>query len=414
MRRLAALAAAAFVLAPSALALDAAHKQRAEQLIENSIAWLRTQQDPATGGWAVPPPPANENEPARPVFPAITALVVQGMAMQPGLNANDPTIAAGVAFLKSFVQPDGGIYDRVLPSYNTSISLSALAMIDDPESQAAIKPAQDFLRSLQWSEDSQPVGGDEASKPVDRSHPFYGGIGYGRHGRPDLSNLNWMLQGLEDSGLPATDPAYQRALVFLSRVQMLDEVNDMPYADHTEQGGFIYATSVNKDQVGSGQNQVAEDSATIVEQSEDGPVSTLRCYGSMSYAGFKSMLFADLSHDDPRVVAAYNWLRRHYTMAENPNVGTDGYYYYLVTLARALDAWGDPAILVEGPRPNERTPKGAPKPGETRDWANDLIDALADLQNPDGSFRSIDDRWMENNQVLITAYALLALQHAVR
>lgn len=415
MRRLAALAAAALFAAPQALALDQEHAQRAERMIERSIEWLRTQQDEATGGWNVPPPPQNADEPRAPVFPAITALIVQGMALQPGLDGDDPSIARGVAFLKSFVQPDGGIYDRILPSYNTAIALSALSVVNDPESAAAIKPAQDFLRALQWSEDSNAsIGGDEAAKPIDKSHPFYGGIGYGRHGRPDLSNLNWMIQGLEDSGLPSTDPAYQRALVFLSRVQMLDEVNDMPYADNSEQGGFIYATSVNKDQIGSGQTQIPGDDANITEQGEAGPVSSLRCYGSMTYAGFKSMLFADLSRDDPRVVAALDWLRRHYTMQENPNVGTDGYYYYLVTLSRALDAWGEPTIEILAARANERAPKGAPAPGEVRDWANDLIDALEPLQNADGSFKSIDDRWMEDNQVLITAYALLALQHAVR
>lgn len=407
--------ALALSFASPALAIDPAHKDRAETMIAKAIEWLRMQQDEASGGWAVPPPPQNENEPARPVFPAITGLVVQGMAMQPGLTADDPAISKGVAFLLSFVQPDGGIYDRILPSYNTSIALSALSMVDDPETGDAIRPAQDFLRSLQWSEVSNAeLGGDEAAKPVTRDHPFYGGIGYGRHGRPDLSNLNWMLQGLEDSGLSADDPAFQRALVFLSRVQMVDEVNDMPYADGTNQGGFIYATSVNRDQIGSGQTQVGEEDATITEHAEDGPVSSLRCYGSMSYAGFKSLLFADLSRDDPRVTAAYDWLRRHYTMQENPNVGTDGYYYYLVTMSRALDAWGEPTIQVLGVREGERRPKGAPEAGEVRDWANDMIDALAELQNADGSFRSVDDRWMEDNAVLITAYALLALQHAVR
>ena len=48
-----------------------------------------------------------------------------------------------------------------------------------------------------------------------------------------------------------------------------------------------------------------------------------------------------------------------------------------------------------------------------RDWANDLIAKMGELQNEDGSFRSIDDRWMENNPVLITAYSLIALQHAI-
>lgn len=41
-----------------------------------------------------------------------------------------------------------------------------------------------------------------------------------------------------------------------------------------------------------------------------------------------------------------------------------------------------------------------------RNWGEDLVNRLAELQQEDGSFKSVDDRWMENDQVLITAYAL--------
>ena len=51
-----------------------------------------------------------------------------------------------------------------------------------------------------------------------------------------------------------------------------------------------------------------------------------------------------------------------------------------------------------------------------RNWAKDLVEQLATLQNPDGSFRASKDgaRWMEDNPVLITAYALIALEEADR
>lgn len=368
--------------------------ERAREMIDKAIAYLRTQQDEATGGWGVPGEGSQ-----RPVFPAVTALVINGMVMSEGIDESDEAVAKGVGFILKYQQPDGGIYDRVLPSYNTAIALSALARINTPEARAAIRPAQDFLRALQWSEASvADLGGDEAAKPVNKDHPFYGGIGYGRHGRPDLSNLNWMLQGMHDSGVPADDPAFQRAIVFLQRVQMHDEFNDMAYADGSKQGGFIYATSVNKDDVGGGQSQAA----TLIEETmDDGAnVSRLRAYGSMTYAGFKSYLYAGLSKHDPRVVAAREWIARNYTLEENPHMGTDGLYYYFVTFARAMDAFGEEEIVTDA--------------GERRRWADDLIDRLSELQNEDGSFRSVDDRWMENDPVLITAYSLLALQHAVK
>lgn len=386
-------------IAPVASAIDPAHEAQAHRMSGRAIEWLRTKQDTNTGGWAV--------SPDRPAYPAITGLIINGMLMEPGIDARDPDVAKGISFMLSYAQEDGGIYDRVLPNYNTAICLSALALAKTEESNRVIPGAQAFLRGLQYGEsaDTTTAAGRE-TKVVEKSHPFYGGVGYGSHGRPDNSNLSLMLQGMHDSGVSGEDPAFERALVFLARTQMLDSVNDMPYADHTAQGGFIYATSPDAESV---DRLVGQSQAGIMDETlENGQsMSRLRSYGSMTYAGFKSYLYADLSRDDPRVVAAYEWLRRNYTMEENPGLGTDGMYYYFVTLARALDAWGEPTIeVVAGTSGDARV--------ESRDWANDLIDRLATLQNEDGSFKSVDDRWMESDPVLITAYALLALQHAGR
>jgi len=488
---------------------DDAHKARAVAMIDKAIGYLRTKQD-AGGGWGVPGPEAQ-----RPVFPAITALALNGMLMQPGIDAKDEAVSKGVAFILKYRQPDGGIYDRVLPSYNTAITLSTLAQVNTPEAKAAIKPAQDFLRKLQFSEEADPsLGGSEAARTVTKADPFYGGIGYGRHGRPDLSNLGFMLEGLHDSGVASDDPAFQRALVFLSRVQMLDSANDMPYADGSSQGGFIYATSVSKDKVGVGQSPAGEvvESLTggsgtqvkvtlgterdgrpatiartpveakireamakshpreaamlppapghfiVMGPSGDGetasefsvylplllidapvivtgalgdfgkgskltaravsasvPTSRLRSYGSMSYVGFKSLIYAGLKPDDARVKAVERWISENYTLSENPGVGAGGYYYFLLAFSRAMDARGKATVdVITANTGEDATAPVRGNPSETRNWANDLIDALAKLQQPDGSFKPIDDRWMESDPVLITSYSLIALQHAVR
>lgn len=391
----------ACVPAPQAHAIDEARRAKAREMSARAIEWLRSQQDETRGGWAIPQ--------QGPVFPAITGLVLNGMLMEPGLDATDEDIAKGIRFILSYAQEDGGIYDQLLPSYNTSICLSALARAKTPEAERVIPAAQAFLRGLQFGETADtttPVGVE--TQVVERSHPFYGGVGYGKHGRPDNSNLNLMLQALHDSGVSGDDPAFQRALVFLSRTQMLDEVNDMPYANFSSQGGFVYATSPDAQSV---DGLIGQSQAGMIEESlDDGrKISRLRAYGSMTYAGFKSYLYADLARDDVRVVAAHDWIRRNYTMEENPGMGTDGMYYYYVTLARALDAWGESEIhtILEGKNAAGREPLT-----EVRDWENDLVDRLAQLQNPDGSFQSVDDRWMEDNPVLITAYALIALQHA--
>jgi len=130
----------------------------------------------------------------------------------------------------------------------------------------------------------------------------------------------------------------------------------------------------------------------------------LRAYGSVSYAGFKSYLYAGLKKDDPRVQAVLDFCRHNYTVAENPRAGTDGQYYYYVAFARALRAAQIDTIDAVG-----ADGKSVP-----RNWRADLINQLATMQNADGSFKSVDERWMEDNPVLITAYALLAAQNALR
>jgi squalene-hopene/tetraprenyl-beta-curcumene cyclase len=180
-------------------------------------------------------------------------------------------------------------------------------------------------------------------------------------------------------------------------------LNDMPYAKGSRQGGFIYSTSENKDKVGSGETKAggAGGPAMIEETLDDGTkVSRLRAYGSMTYAGFKSLIYAQIPASDPRITEALRWIRENYTLKENPGIGANGVYYYFLSFSRALRAAGMTTI------------DAAPPARETHDWRHDLIDRLAALQEPDGSFKVLDNRWMESNKVLITAYALLALQHA--
>jgi squalene-hopene/tetraprenyl-beta-curcumene cyclase len=373
----------------------------ARAMIDKAIAYLKTQQDSKSGGWAV--------NPKGPSFPAITGLVVSGMLMDPSVKESDNAVQEGVRFILANQQADGGIYDKILPSYNTSLCLSALARLKPtPKTNEAIKKAQNFLRSIQFGEGAvETVGMGDAAKKVDKSHPFYGGFGYGSHGRPDLSNTAMVLEALHDSGVPSDDPAFQRALVFLQRVQMVEvrdgvKINDMPYAKGTVGGGFIYATGRDKDSAGEGQSEVG---GMAEETLSDGTVaSRLRSYGSMTYSGFKSYVYAGLKKDDPRVKAALEWMSRNYTLAENPGIGPDGLYYYYLVFGRAMRAYGDPMF------------RSTAKDGSTTEhnWARDLIAQLATLQNDDGSFRASKEgaRWMEDNPVLITAYSLVALECA--
>ena len=118
----------------------------------------------------------------------------------------------------------------------------------------------------------------------------------------------------------------------------------------------------------------------------------------MTYAGLKSFLYAGVKKDDPRVKAALDWVRRHYTLEENTGLGQSGLYYYYHTFAKAMNALGEDRF------------KDAR--GKEHDWRKDLFEALKKRQRPDGSFVNKGDRaFGEADPSLATAFALLTLSY---
>ena len=306
--------------------------------------------------------------------PAITALVVKAL-VQNGTPTRDPMVERGIEYILTFQQPDGGIYQQesAVANYETSIAMLALhACNASRQYQEAIYRAEQFLTVIQWDE-------SEGNVPAD---PEYGGAGYGRHERPDLSNTAFLIDALQEIGTGSDNAAIQRALIFVSRSQNLEGVhNTLPFATKNPDGGFYY-TPAN-----GGESQAGK-TAT----------GGLRSYGSMTYAGLKSMIYAGVSSDDPRVLAAMNWLRRNYTFKENPGLGEAGLYYYLHTAAKALDALGnDEFIDVEG---------------VSHEWRKDLTAVILSTQQDNGSWVNDNPRWLEGDAHLVTSYALLALSYS--
>ncbi len=258
---------------------------------------------------------------------------------------------------------------------------------NNPEIDKAIHDAQQWLTTMQWTESRK----DASGKPITPDNPWYGGAGYGHHKRPDLSNTQMMLEALHQSGLPATDPAYQKALKFISRCQNLSSTNDQPFAAEANDGGFVYTPADGgQSKAGSTDNDDAD--------------RHLRSYGTMTYAGFKSMLYADLSSKDERVRAAWDWIRSHYTLDENPNMpgaqSKQGLFYYYQVFARALQAWGRDQVV--------------DKTGKRHNWREDLLNKLISMQRADGSWLNDADRWFEGNPHYVTGLAILSMQAALQ
>ena len=198
------------------------------------------------------------------------------------------------------------------------------------------------------------------------------------------------LEALHDSGLKQDDPAYQNAQKFLSRMQNLSETNNQPWTGND--GGFVY-TPGNKGESMAG------------EYTDSSGRRLLRSYGSMTYAGLKSMIYAGLRKDDPRVKAAWEWIGKNYTVDENPGMrqndakfAENGLYYYYHTMARALRVYCEPVIT--------------DAQNKKHDWRVDLITKLASLQKEDGHWEG-EQRFMEHNPTLATSFATLAMEEAM-
>jgi len=115
------------------------------------------------------------------------------------------------------------------------------------------------------------------------------------------------------------------------------------------------------------------------------------------------------------MVAAVDWLEKHFALDENPGLGEQGLYYYYHLMAKALAASRDTlGGSVASARPvsgsvvsvDAAASQGRIPP----EWASGLALKLIQLQSGDGSWSNKNGRWMESDSVLVTAYSMLSLQ----
>lgn len=329
-----------------------------QPLLDKAIAFLKTSQG-ADGSFS-----------PKIAGPGVSALVAAGL-IKNGVSPDDPLVAKTLKYVESQVKTDGGIYSKGLANYTTSIAIMAFAEANKAgKYDAVIKNGEKFIRAIQNQEGE--------------AQPTHGGFSYDGKKKPDLSNTGYSIDALVAAGISKDDPALQKALIFISRAQNLPgEKNDLPFAKKAEKddiGGFTYNPFAGDDS----KNSTA--------------AGGLRSLGSMTYTGLKSFLYAGVSKDDPRVKAAIDWVRRHYTVDENPGLGKAGLYYYYNTFGKAMTAWGEDNF------------KDAS--GKTHDWRQDLFAALKSRQLADGAWQNVGDTTFgEGDKNLATAFALLGLSY---
>ena len=338
------------------------------QMVKDGIAFLKKAQM-SNGSFSASPRAG-----VGPTIVVATALLRCGVAL------DEPVLAKALAFLEDAIQDDGGIYSSGghVAAYESCLGLVCFDLANkaagDGRYDAVVANAEKYVRGTQYNEASG----------VSQDEEYFGGVGYGAGSgtRPDLSNTQFFVEALREIGADEDDPAIQDALVFVSRCQNL-ESEDNPVGGSTAKtndGGFVY-TFVSEQENPAGQ--------------EVG--GGLRSYGSMTYAGLKSLIYAGLTADDPRVQAATNWIRDNYTMKQNPGLGKRGLFYYYHTASKCLNTLGMKTF--------------EDKNGVEHDWRRELIETLALAQNVDGSWVNTDRMWMETDANLVTGYVLTVLTY---
>ena len=349
---------------------DESFKHEVQRAIDRGLAWLKAEQN-TNGYWSTPD------------HPALTALPVLAFKGDPSArNKNAEFLKAAYSRIAGAAKPNGAIYTTNLPTYNTALAMLALVAAENPGYDPLLRKARLFLVGLQ---------GDFGEKGK-ADDVFDGGIGYGtKYEHSDMGNTLQALEALhytkhlleDQKSADAKDLNWAAAIHFLQNCQNLSSHNNQSWVsdDPANKGGFIYypGHSMAGGETNKSTGRVA-----------------LRSYGSISYGGLLSYIYADLKHDDPRVRAVFDWLRRNYTLQENPGMGPQGLYYYFHTMAKALTVYGVNELeLADGRKIN---------------WRKDLAMRLINLQQRDGSWVNDNGRWWEKDPVLVTSYAVLALE----
>jgi squalene-hopene/tetraprenyl-beta-curcumene cyclase len=310
-----------------------------------------------------------------------TALALAAFTDRPGgLRPDDRELVDRVCdAIVGLQQDNGGIYSGGLGNYTTCAAVLALKSANRDKDRAVIERAVTFLKGLQFDE----------NRGVEPSSEDYGGLGYGTHERPDLSNTQYSLESLRAAGVGDDDPVYKKALAFLQRTQNRSESNP---------GGVTLPDGriVTPSDTGGATYRPGESKAGIIELS-DGTVA-LKSYGSMTYALLKCYIYAGLKKDDPRVQAAMRWVKANWTWDENPGFtnpedGQQGLFYYYSTAAKALDLLDVGILEIDGVK---------------HDWRKELSAKVRSLQRKDGSWVG-HPRWWEAMPELATSFALVTL-----
>jgi len=354
---------------PAAGTLDPSLANEVKAATARGLDWLASQQK-EDGSWS------DSN------FPALTALALEAFIHGQHPNKKQ-VIEKGVKYILSCVQTNGGIYREVagvkgggLGNYNTAICMMALHAAGDPAYTKVIQDARKYIAGAQYMGDGVYKGG--FGYDADTMRPY-----------ADLLNTYYTTEAMsktadvEDSrpkGEKKVDINWDETVKFIEKMQNKPESGD------ENAGGFFYNPTDPK--VGTTTNKEG--------------VVVFRAYGSITYAGMLALIHANITRDDVRVRSAYDWASQHWTLDENPGMGDQGLFFFYNVLSKCLAAYGQDIIVT--------------KDKTQVNWKVELANKLVKHQTIDpktgqGFWVNKNNKYWENNPVLVTAYTIIALEN---
>jgi hypothetical protein len=315
---------------------------------------------------------------------ALTPLVLQALLRLSASPARDGALSKGADFLAGLIQPDGAIASQADLPYSLYTATGAVEVLSrfQPDRRRAARD-----RWLTW------LRGRQLNEKLGWERPDwqYGGWGYcpvvprkpkpGEFSLPLLeSNLSatvFAVSALRAGGVPESDPAYREALVFVESCQNFASGKKQAFDD----GGFFF---VHGDSV--------RNKAGVAGRDDRGR-ERYRSYGSTTADGLRALRLCGLAKDHPRVVAARDWLTAHFTSERDP-VRESAYFYQASSITKAFTDVG----VEEVDGPDGKLP-----------WRKFLTDELLTRQRNDGSWKNSILLVREDDPLVATAFAVLAL-----
>ncbi len=290
---------------------------------------------------------------------SLTPFVLVALLGVPESESSRPrgAVERALTFIKANTNADGalGLMDETAadyPNYATALAVCAMVKGRSPQDHEYEKVTSPMVAQLRAQQFSEANGWTSQQAP-------YGGWGMGgaihrppETGHVDLSMTRHVLEALQLSGIPPSDPVMTRALIFLQRSQNSD-------------GGF-YFSPVNPEI-----NKAGESAGRFAS------------YGTTTADGVLALRAAGVPAEDPRIAKAITWLKDHHQPARAPGFdegtgqpwGSGLRFYYAHAIARVV-----PSLPVELPP-----------------------------QSGDGSFRNSVNLVKEDDPLIATAFALYVM-----